>query len=57
MAYDRDTFSGYLECPMCSAEVPISDEEKTGEQVYCPYCQCPLKLRKKADKVYLTEDF
>jgi len=57
MSYERETFSGYLQCPLCDAEVPISEEDRAGNQVYCPYCQCPLKLRKKADKIYLDEDF
>jgi len=49
----------YLECPMCDVEVPLSGDEKIGEQVFCPYCQCPLSLRKKkkSDELYLEEDF
>jgi hypothetical protein len=43
---------------MCDAEVPISGDEKVGEQVFCPYCQTPLALRKtKLDEYFLQEDF
>lgn len=48
----------YLTCPMCDVEIPLAGDEKVGEQVYCPYCQTPLALRKtKADELYLEEDF
>ena len=52
------SFSGYLTCPICEAEVPIAGDEKTGEEVYCPYCECPLVLRKvkNEDDFYLVED-
>ncbi|MBI5599375.1 MAG: sulfonate ABC transporter [Deltaproteobacteria bacterium] len=47
-----------LECPLCDCEVPINGDEKPGEQVFCPYCEAPLKIKKdKADKFYLQEDF
>lgn len=50
--------AGYLVCPMCDAEVPISGDERLGENVYCPYCECPLSLKKtKTDELYLEEDF
>ncbi len=48
----------YLSCPMCSCEIPITGDEKIGEDIYCPYCECPLKLKKtKSDELYLQEDF
>lgn len=51
--------STYLSCPVCDADVPISEDEKVGDEVYCPYCQVPLKLRKTKDKeeIYLEENF
>jgi hypothetical protein len=43
---------------MCDTEIPMSGDERVGEEVYCPYCQCPLKLKKtKKDELYLQEDF
>ncbi len=54
----RGTQLSYLNCPMCDAEVPLDGDENVGEQVYCPYCQAPLALRKKkTDETYLEEDF
>lgn len=48
----------YLTCPMCDAEIPVSGDEKVGESIYCPYCQIPLRLRKRkgTEEVYLEED-
>ncbi len=54
----KGSYAGYLTCPMCDVEVPLSGDEKIGEQVYCPYCQTPLALRKtKEEDFYLEEDF
>ncbi|HBR16839.1 MAG TPA: sulfonate ABC transporter [Deltaproteobacteria bacterium] len=49
----------YLTCPMCDADVPLSEDEKAGEEVYCPYCQVPLKVRKKkgSEELFLEENF
>ncbi|MBI5642747.1 MAG: lysine biosynthesis protein LysW [Deltaproteobacteria bacterium] len=53
----KESYS-YLTCPMCDVEVPMSGDEKVGEQVFCPYCQAPLALRKKkTDELYLEEDY
>ncbi len=54
----KDSLAGYLTCPMCDADVPLTGEETVGEQVFCPYCQTPLALRKsKTDDLFLEEDF
>ncbi len=53
---NKKTSSGYLQCPLCEAEVAI-DEEKAGDQIYCSYCQCPLRIREKKEEKFLTEDF
>jgi len=49
----------YMTCPMCEAEIPLSGDEKIGEQIFCVYCQMPLKLKKnkETDEPYLEEDF
>jgi len=54
---DSESLSGYLLCPLCDAEVPVSEDDRAGDVVYCPYCQCPLRVRQKAESIYLTEDF
>jgi len=45
-------------CPICDADVPMSGDERTGEVVYCTYCEAPLRLAKlSADgELQLTED-
>jgi hypothetical protein len=48
---------GYMTCPMCDAELPVTDEEVRAG-LYCSACGTPLKLM--ADdkrKQYLEEDF
>ena len=51
-------YSGYLTCPLCEAEVPLDGDEKVGDQVCCPYCESPLKLKKtRAEEAFLVEDF
>ncbi|MEE9614662.1 MAG: hypothetical protein V3W31_06880 [Thermodesulfobacteriota bacterium] len=50
--------SGYLDCPLCDSEIPMSGDEDIGEDIFCPSCESPLKLRKKKDDTrYLQEDF
>lgn len=54
----KASYSDYLTCPMCDVEVPLSGDERPGEQVFCPYCQTPLALRKtKTEEYYLEEDY
>jgi hypothetical protein len=45
-------------CPLCDADVPLSGDERTGDVVYCTYCEAPLRLaRLSADQQpELTED-
>lgn len=57
MSDDSESLSGYLKCPLCDAEVPVSEDERAGYVVYYPYCRCPLRVRQKAEKTYLAEDF
>ena len=55
------SYSQYLECPLCSVEIPLSGDESVGEELSCPYCQSPLLLRMKKenekDILYLEDDF
>lgn len=47
-----------ISCPLCDCEITLDGGEKVGEQVYCHYCEAPLKLMKKKDEsLYLVEDF
>jgi len=51
--------TNYLTCPMCDADIPVSGDEKIGSEIFCNYCQTPLKIRRKKDmeEIYLEEDF
>ena len=55
----RDERATYLTCPMCDVDVPMSGDEKVGEQVFCPYCQTPLKIKKNKvdDSLFLKRIF
>lgn len=33
-----------LACPICDADVPLTGDEKRGEEVTCSYCRAPLKV-------------
>jgi len=57
MSVEIKTSSGYLQCPLCDAEVPVSENNRAGDRLYCSYCQCPLRLREKDETKYLDEDF
>ncbi len=45
-----------LECPICDADIPLSDE-KPGDLVMCSYCKVTFKLLRKKGDLYLEEDF
>ena len=34
-----------VSCPICSADVPVSGDEKAGEEIYCAYCAAPLVVK------------
>ena len=49
-----------LSCPICNADVPLSGEEKLGEEVFCAYCKAPLTLKGSQEdpsEMELEEDF
>ena len=33
-----------LSCPVCSADVPLSGDERKGDEVFCTYCGAPYRL-------------
>ncbi|MFZ3072533.1 MAG: hypothetical protein WA162_04755 [Thermodesulfobacteriota bacterium] len=54
----KDSYAQYLTCPMCDCELPLGGDERIGEDIFCTFCETPLKLRKdKEEKLYLQEDF
>ncbi len=40
-------------CPICSADVPLSGDEKSGEEAFCTVCGATLKLKASGE----SEDF
>jgi hypothetical protein len=46
-----------LECPVCSADIPLDGDEKSGDLVQCSYCKVTFKLIKTKSKWILDEDF
>jgi hypothetical protein len=48
-----------LSCPICQADVPLSGDERPGDELFCDYCRAPLLLAgsKEDDELELEEDF
>jgi uncharacterized Zn-finger protein len=49
-----------LECPICSADIPLSGDEKKGDEVICLFCGAPYRLTadiKLGAEVEYEEDF
>jgi hypothetical protein len=49
-----------LSCPICNADVPMTGDEKPGEEVFCTYCKAPLTLKgseEDSSEMELEEDF
>jgi DNA-directed RNA polymerase subunit RPC12/RpoP len=49
-----------LSCPICNADVPMSGDEKRGDEVFCTYCGAPLTVkgsREDEAELELEDDF
>ena len=46
-----------LECPICDAEIPLEQDDRSGDVVQCSFCKEPLKLLRTTDKWILVEEF
>jgi hypothetical protein len=33
-----------LSCPICQADIPLSGDEKPGDEIFCTYCGAPCKI-------------
>ncbi len=36
-------------CPICQADIPLSGDEKPGDEIFCTYCGAPCVIQGKAD--------
>ncbi len=39
-----------LNCPICTADFPLTGEEKKGDEVFCSFCGAPGKLTAGPDE-------
>ena len=54
-----------LTCPVCSADLPLTGDEKRGDEVFCVFCGAPCRLQIKpksndkddGDEYSAEEDF
>lgn len=49
-----------LECPICSADIPLAGDEKKGDELVCVFCGAPYRLTadvKIGEEVEFEEDF
>ncbi len=45
-----------LSCPICNADVPMSGEERVGDEICCAYCEAPLRIHGSAEDMDLEDD-
>lgn len=48
-----------LVCPVCQADIPLSGEERVGDEVFCTFCGAPCVIveGKECEEWDLEEDF
>jgi uncharacterized Zn-finger protein len=56
MREDRLMAKQETTCPYCEAEIPLQGGEREGDEVYCSYCQMPLKLETIDGKLEAIEE-
>jgi hypothetical protein len=49
---------GDLNCPVCSADLPLAGDERVGDEVFCTYCGAPFRLLKspKSEEEFVVEE-
>ena len=49
-----------LECPTCSADIPLAGDEKKGEELLCLFCGVPYRLTadvKIGEEIEIEDEF
>jgi hypothetical protein len=52
-----------LSCPVCSADLPLTGDEKRGDEIFCTFCGAPCRLqirpskKEEGDEYHAEEDF
>ena len=54
-----------LSCPVCSADLPLTGDEKRGDEIFCTFCGAPCRLqvrpkskdKEDGDEYMAEEDF
>jgi hypothetical protein len=52
-----------LTCPVCSADLPLTGDEKRGDEIFCVFCGAPCRLqirpkvKEEGDEYSAEEDF
>ena len=49
-----------LECPVCTADIPLNGDEKKRDEILCVFCASPLRLTEDVESeatVEFEEDF
>ena len=48
-------------CAVCSADIPLSGDERKGDEIFCTFCGAPFRLIKARssddEEMELEEDF
>ena len=51
---------GQIDCPTCSADIPLAGDEKKGEELLCLFCGVPYRLTVDVvlgEEIEIEEDF
>jgi hypothetical protein len=39
-----------ISCKVCSADLPLSGDERPGDEVFCTYCGAPFRVKRVASQ-------
>jgi hypothetical protein len=44
-------------CPVCSADLPLTGDERPGDEIFCTYCGAPCRLARKPQVVDEKDEY